>query len=120
LRRLEVARAAQQDIATILHWSRTEFGAEAANRYRELLAAAITKLRNDPLPANVRALNDLGVGLRSYHLRHAAPQTTEAGRVRRPRHFIIFRADAAVLQIVRVLHESMDLPRRLSDDEAPQ
>jgi toxin ParE1/3/4 len=119
LRRLEVARAAQLDIATILHWSRTEFGAEAAERYRKLLAAAITKLRSDPLPSSVRALPNLDVELRSYHLRHAAKLTTEAGRVRRPRHFIIFRADAEVLQIVRVLHESMDLPRRLSDNEAP-
>jgi plasmid stabilization system protein ParE len=35
-------------------------------------------------------------------------------RVRRPRHFIVYRHDEHQLEVVRLLHDAMDLPEQFN------
>jgi len=39
-----------------------------------------------------------------------------AGVVRRPRHFLIYRRESALLVVARVLHDAMELERHLDPD----
>jgi toxin ParE1/3/4 len=43
---------------------------------------------------------------------------TVAGTVHRPRHFLIYRVEPALVAVGRVLHDAMELTRHL-DPEAP-
>ena len=56
---------------------------------------------------------ELGNGVRSWHLRlskdHVA--SSSAGVVQRPRHFLIYRREPALLVVGRVLHDAMELAR---------
>ncbi|MCT5390434.1 type II toxin-antitoxin system RelE/ParE family toxin, partial [Pseudomonas aeruginosa] len=52
-------------------------------------------------------------GLRSIHLVYCRSMPN-VGKVVRPRHFVFFRvATDQVLEVVRVLHDSMDLDQHL-------
>ena len=51
-----------------------------------------------------------------FHLRHVH-QGDSSQSVRKPRHFIVFRrVQPDLVAIIRVLHDSMDLPSRLRDE----
>lgn len=109
MRRLRLTRVARADIAAILRHSRTEFGDAAQHRYRALIEVALDDLLADPdRPGVAAAPKDL----RLYHLRHS--RRRGAGSVGRPRHLVVFRCDLEHLTVLRLLHDSMDVSRRLS------
>ena len=111
MRRLEVARRARRDIDLILWTSHDRHGPRAADRYRRLIAEALSQLREDPARASSRSA---GIGdLRLYALRVAGRAADPADRVGEPPHVVIYRFDDARVEIVRVLHEAMDLPGHL-------
>jgi toxin ParE1/3/4 len=53
----------------------------------------------------------LADGIRTYHLASSRERARGAGGIiRRPRHFLVYRLpDDAHIEIVRVLHDAMDL-----------
>jgi toxin ParE1/3/4 len=54
-------------------------------------------------------------GIYLYHLSHSRFRAeTPTGIVQRPRHFIAYRFDADRLEILRILHDTMDLPEHLA------
>lgn len=115
--RLRLSAAAEADIADILEWSQARFGEAAKARYGRLLAAALRALAEDPAIAGSLARPELGAGLRSLHLRAFRRRGGE--RVGRPRHLVIYAApEPGLVEIVRVLHEAMELRRRLPEDGA--
>jgi len=93
------------------------FGAAARRRYEALIVQALRDISADPNCAGVKQRDDLRPSLRTYHLansRRAARNS--AGIVRAPRHLILFRiAGPDVIDISRLLHDSMDLPRHVPD-----
>jgi plasmid stabilization system protein ParE len=56
-----------------------------------------------------------GFGL--FHLRNSRRGSSQRDRVGRPRHFIVFRVLGGELQILRLLHDAMDIPAQLGIDE---
>ena len=92
--RLEFAREALRDLDEIYQHGLTAFGATQADLYAETLAATIDLIHSFPEIAPI--LPDRSDGLRRRSIGV---------------HGIFFIADADRLQIVRVLHQKMDLAR---------
>lgn len=109
--------AAQSDIASILDWSEDEFGAEARNRYRSLIAAAMRDVASSESQFGCTPRPELGEGVFSWHLSQSRAHSP-GGRVRRPRRFLVCLRDGDTLVVGRVLHDAMDL-RRHVDREQP-
>ena len=116
--RFILAPAAERDIEQILAWSHEQFGELARLRYEELLVCAIQDVVADPERAGSHHRPEITSAARTYHLRNSREHVSRAeGRVLRPRHFLLYRTlpDGQV-EIGRVLHESMDLERHLSQE----
>lgn len=111
MRRLIVAPRARRDIDATLTDSATRHGRHAARRYRSLIALAIKALHEQPdrPSAHPAEVDDL----RLYALRVAARQLGPHDLVRSPSHIVVFRFDDQRVEIVRLLHEAMDLPSHL-------
>jgi toxin ParE1/3/4 len=113
--RYRLSRLAEADLARILATSRREWGAEGRRRYSALIAVAMRKLAAEPASPATRERSELGPGIRSMHLRHAASADFE-GRVKRPVHVLYYRAlTPGPIEIVRVLHERMEPSRHLRE-----
>ena len=111
MRKLLVAPRAQRDIDAALTDSVERHGRDAARRYRGLIALAIKALHSRP---DRPAAHASGVGdLHLYALRVAARQLGGDQPVRSSPHVVVFRFDEQTVEIVRVLHEAMDLPNHL-------
>ena len=110
--RYRLTHAAQSDVVSILAWSEEQFGAEARDRYRALIATAIrdAAARADDVGRVPRP--ELGEGVFAWHLSQSRTRSP-GGVVRRPRHFLICRRDGDVLVIGRILHDAMDLRRHV-------
>src|SRR5690242_2853722 len=109
-----VSAAAEEDIESILRWSQDQFGERARGRYEALLGQAIVDLAEKPDRAGSHERPELGPLARTYHLRHSRKRVkTSTGRVKEPRHFILFRVRSGNLEIGRVLHDSMELASHL-------
>jgi toxin ParE1/3/4 len=105
---IRVAATAEADIASILRWTERHFGRAQARTYSRTLSDAIAAIAKDgPGAAGARARDDIDRGLFSLHV---------ARRGRRGRHLLLFRvsttpASARTIDLLRVLHDAMDLPR---------
>lgn len=103
--RVWLTAAAEQDVLDIVLWTADHFGVEQARRYRATIFAALRDLGGGPDTMGTRERAELGRNLRTLHV---------ARRGRRGRHVILFTAvDEARIEIVRILHDSMDLARHL-------
>lgn len=108
---VRLSAAAEKDFAEVVDWTVARFGPHQAEIYAGILAAAIQELESGPDPTGAKARNEIGKGLRTLHA---------ARRGRRGRHFVIFRVAAdreQTIDVIRILHDSMDLPRHLPADE---
>jgi toxin ParE1/3/4 len=107
-----LTRTARADIVSILAWSHEQFGAQARKRYETLIVTAIrdaASCRDDGGPT---PRPELGEGVFTWHLARSRGHAP-AGRVHRPRHFLVCRRDGDTLVIGRVLHDAMDLRRHI-------
>ena len=106
--------AAQADVVDILAWTQEQFGGAARQSYESLLVAALRDLASQPDRPGSIERPELGAGVRSWHLRlsrdHVGP---DAGIVRRPRHFLVYRVEPGLLVVGRVLHDAMELARHM-------
>lgn len=91
----------------ILTWTREHFGKSQAMVYAETLRLALEALLNGPDIPGSRIRPELGAEIRMLHVaRHG----------RKGRHFIVFRTEqAGVIEVLRVLHDCMDLKRHVAD-----
>lgn len=95
--------AAERDFSTILEWTAQAFGSHQARIYRDTLLAVLAALGNGPAVPGSRPRDEILPGLRTLHVARSG---------RRGRHFILYRTEGAnMIEIVRTLHEAMDLPR---------
>ena len=110
--RVRLGAAAELDFANILKWTTENFGARQSRLYRDTLVQAIGELANGPDVAGSKARDEIMRGLRTLHI---------ARRGRRGRHFLLYRVAAGrIIEIGRILHDSMDLQRHLpsANDES--
>lgn len=105
---IRLAEAAGQDYQAILHWTVESFGRAQARTYAKTLNSALQDLAQGPSLTGVRPREEIGPGIHTLHVaRHG----------RKGRHFVVFRItpapDTSVIEVLRLLHDSMDLPRHL-------
>ncbi len=108
--RVRLGAVAEVDFANIIKWTSENFGARQAAIYRDILVQAVSELAKGPSVAGSRACDDIMPGLRTLHVaRHG----------RRGRHFLLYRAvEDGIIEIGRILHDQMDLPRHLPHSPA--
>jgi toxin ParE1/3/4 len=118
--RYTVAPAAQDDIVSILAWTDEHFGEPARLRYEALIEQAIVDIADDPDRPGATDRPEINSRARTYHLAHSRRRVSpNLGRVKSPRHFLLFRLSEGGIEISRVLHDSMDLARHLPDEFRP-
>jgi toxin ParE1/3/4 len=122
---LRLAGHAEEDIVSILAWSLEKFGSAACRRYEVLLVTAFEGLCANPERLGSITRPEFGAAIRTYHLRFSRDEArTLEGIVHQPRHLLVYRAVGGwAIEIVRVLHDSMELERhlpQLGKDEEPE
>lgn len=90
--------AATQDLEEIWHYTFTTWSLEQADRYHSLIVKEIEFLATKPKSG--KTLDHLRKGYRSSKVKS---------------HYIFYRVTLIEIEIVRILHESMDIPNRLDD-----
>src|ERR1700681_3842695 len=99
--RVRLGAAAELDFANIVKWTTENFGARQSRVYRDTLVQVIGELAEGPDVAGSKARDEIMPGLRTLHVaRHG----------RRGSHFLMVRAaPQGTIEIVRILHDRMDL-----------
>lgn len=115
---LQLAKAAQEDIAQVFEWTVRAFGAPGLKRYEALIQAALSDLVSNHRHVGVRLRDDIGPGICTYHLASSRKRTSVASQVAKPRHLIVFRVMGKVVQVARLLHDTMDFARHAPEDGA--
>jgi len=102
---VRLAEQAELDFLDIATWTVENFGGHQAEFYAETLLLAIEALRDGPELLGAKARDDIGPGIRTLHV---------ARQGRNGRHFVVFRvADDQCIEVLRLLHDSMDLARHV-------
>lgn len=112
--RVRLGATAEVDFANILKWTTENFGARQSRVYRNTLVQAIGELAEGPDVAGSKARDEIMAGLRTIHV---------ARRGGRGSHFLMYRAAPnSTIEIVRILHDRMDLRRHMpsAPDESSQ
>jgi toxin ParE1/3/4 len=112
---IRLTAAAEADFQDILRWTLEQFGEVQAQVYADTLSTALESLATGPKVIGAKARNDIARGLFTLHVaRHG----------RKGRHFIMFRIgrdkNRKVIEVLRLLHDSMDLERHLPPTEEPK
>ena len=96
--------AVDADYADILRWTMRNFGKMQARMYAETLGSALRDLGTGPHIRGSKPCADLAGDIYTLHV---------ARNGRAGRHFVVFRVNSAQHQIdiLRILHDSMDLQR---------
>jgi toxin ParE1/3/4 len=111
---VRLSELAEDDIVAILARTEETFGEVARLRYEALLAVCLRDLAIDPLCPGSAARPEIGDCVRSFHLRHGRARVPPASRVRKPRHFLLYRAlKPEIIGVGRVLYDAMDLPNHI-------
>jgi toxin ParE1/3/4 len=103
--RVRLGEQAERDFMDILQWTAEAFGARQAQTYQTTLEESIQELADGPVIAGARSRNDILRGAYTLHVaRHG----------RRGRHLLLYRVVGdRIIEIARILHDSMDLRRHL-------
>lgn len=103
---VRLSAAAEADYRQILHWTVENFGSLQARSYADTLLSALNALSAGPSIMGVKERPEIGNNIRTLHV---------ARNGRQGRHFIMFRIagseDNKVIDVLRLLHDSMDLER---------
>lgn len=105
---VRLTAAAAADFEEILRWTVDQFGEAQARIYAETISAALNDLTAGPTIVGARKRGDILKGIFTLHV---------ARKSRKGRHFVMFRVgrtpDREVIEVLRLLHDAMDLQRHL-------
>ncbi len=108
-----IAASAEADFVQIIEWTAERFGARQANVYADILMAVLEALAEGPTIVGAKPRDDLAKGVWALQ---AARQRQKA------RHLILFRVKSGegrrAIEVLRILHDSMDLARHVPTDKA--
>lgn len=112
---IRLTAAAEIDFQGILRWTLEQFGEVQAQVYADTLSTALESLAAGPKVIGAIARNDIVKGLFTLHVaRHG----------RKGRHFIMFRIgrdkNREVIEVLRLLHDAMDVARHLPPTNEPK
>lgn len=106
--RARLTAAAEVDFEDILLWTIDQFGDVQAHVYAETIVAALNALATGPTASGARKRDDILKGIITLHVARTG---------RKGRHVVMFRvgreSDGDVIDVLRLLHDAMDLPRHL-------
>jgi toxin ParE1/3/4 len=109
---VRLTAAAEADFEEILRWTVNQFGEAQARIYAETLSAALNDLAAGPTVIGAKKRDDILKGVFTLHV---------ARKGRKGRHFVMFRVgrapDYEVIEVLRLLHDAMDLQRHLPTAE---
>ena len=95
---------ARRDIVDVLRYTRDRCGKEQAREYRDLIREALNAIAAEPQRGKVRGARP---GILSCHIKQPG---------RNARHILFYRVNAAcALEIVRFLHDTMDVDQHLQE-----
>jgi toxin ParE1/3/4 len=101
-----LSKSARADLTAILATTLSRWGDEGRARYAKLLSRAMEELAVRPAGPLTRARTELAAGIRSFHVKH----TRANPGIKNPPHLLLYQVrKGRPLEIVRVLHERMDL-----------
>jgi toxin ParE1/3/4 len=104
---VRLAEKAEHDLLDALVWTTDQFGALQADEYLETLTLALEALTDGPNIVGSKVRDDIGLGIRTLHVARLG---------RKGRHLVVFRmADGQAIDVIRLLHDSMDLAKHLPD-----
>jgi len=107
--KVRLTEAAEQDFNEIFLWTVENFGIDQAHAYREVILDALQSLHDGPTIIGAKNLTGLPKNLKTLHV-------TRNGN--RGRHFIVFDASIVeYIQVLRILHDAMDIQRHISSDQ---
>ena len=96
--KIVILEQAIQDLEEIWLYTFTTWSSEQADRYHSLITKEIEFLTTRPESGKI--LDHLRKGYRSSKVKS---------------HYIFYRYTSTELEIIRILHENMDIPNRLTD-----
>lgn len=103
---VRLSAAAEADFRQILRWTVDTFGSAQAHIYADTLSSALKALSTGPSVIGVRERPEIGSNIWTLHV---------ARNGCKGRHFIMFQVadtqDSKVIDVLRLLHDSMDLER---------
>ncbi len=101
--------AAQRDYEEILTWTLDRFGVNQVHVYDTTLLLALEDLGAGPDVLGTKQRDEIGPNICTIHV---------ARKGRKGRHFLMFRIykDERTLEVLRILHDQMDLARHLGTD----
>ena len=106
--RVRLAAAAEDDFQNILRWTPERVGEALARLHAKTLTQAIETRSAGPRVAGSRRRDEIGEGLMTLHVARGG---------RQGRHLVLSRvgapANPPVIDVLRLLHDSMDLPRHI-------
>ena len=106
---IRLTRIAEDDFRHILRWTISHFGRRQGKTYAKTLSMALSDLSNGPDIPGVKQREDIGFAIYTIHVARGG---------RRGSHFVVFRVNPSsvipTIDVLRILHESMDLVRHLS------
>ena len=109
--RIRLTAAAEADFRNILLWTSEQFGQAQARSYAETLSLALEALMAGPNVAGSRRRDDIAKGLMTMHV---------ARKGRNAKHLVTYRVgkrdDPPTIDILRLLHDSMDLVRHVESE----
>jgi toxin ParE1/3/4 len=105
---VRLAQSAEDDYRAILLWTAERFGQRQALAYARTISEALEAVRGGSSAVGAKRRDDIAPGLFVIHV---------ARNRRKGRHVILFRAnesqDGSVAEVLRILHDSMDIVRHL-------
>ena len=110
---IRLSAAAESDYRQILRWTAENFGLPQARIYADTLSLALKALSTGPAIIGVKERGEIGTNIWTLHV---------ARNGRKGRHFVMFRVGRFqgqdVIDVLRLLHDSMDLERHLPSVES--
>ena len=102
--KIRLGRRAEQDYVEILDWTTKSFGATQARTYAVTISRALQASEDGPEIPGSKLRDEIEPGIRTLHVARSG---------RKGRHFVVFRVDGdGFIDVLRLLHDSMDLPRK--------
>jgi toxin ParE1/3/4 len=112
---VRLTATAEADFRNIIDWILDQFGDKQTLVYADTIAAALDALSDGPTTVGVKERPEIGRGLFTLHV---------ARGNRRGRHFVLFRvADKGrtrTIEVLRLLHDAMDLERHVPGEDNRQ
>ena len=109
---VRLTATAEADFEEILRWIVDRFGEAQARIYVETVSAALNDLTTGPTVVGAKKRDDILKGIFTLHV---------ARKGRKGRHFVMFRVGRApdhdVVEVLRLLHDAVDLQRHLPPAE---